>query len=42
MPIVRDEFKEYITEYYNIKGERGFLWNENKKNDLVLIYRKKK
>lgn len=40
MPKVRENLKEYITDYYQIKSARNILWEENKKNDLVLIYRK--
>ena len=41
MPIVKEYLKEYITEVHNISGPRNILWEDNKKDDLVLIYRKK-
>lgn len=41
MPIVKEYLKEYITEVYDIVGTRDILWEEDKKRDLVLIYRKK-
>lgn len=41
MPIVKEYLREYITETYDIRGPRNILWEEDKKSDLVLIYRKK-
>ena len=41
MPIVKEYLKEYITEAYDISGPRNILWEDNKQDDLVLIYRKK-
>lgn len=41
MPITRDFLKEYITEYHSIKSDYDFLWNKDKINDLVMVYRKK-
>lgn len=40
LPLTKEVLGDFITEHYNINGSRDFLWNENKKNDLVLIYRK--
>lgn len=40
LPLTKTMLAPYITEFQNINGARDFLWNENKKNDLVLIYRK--
>ena len=40
IPIVKEYLKEYITETHNIPGPRDILWNNDKKSDLVLIYRK--
>lgn len=42
MPITREVLKDYITEYHDISGSRDILWEEDSKEDLVLIYRKKK
>lgn len=41
MPIVKEYLKEFITEVHNIQGPSNILWEEDKKSDLVLIYRKK-
>lgn len=41
MPIAREYLKEYITEAHGVRNYRDILWDEDKKNDLVLIYRKK-
>ena len=41
MPLVKEHLKQYITEAHNIQGPRNILWEEEKKSDLVLIYRKK-
>ena len=38
--LLKKELKEFITEYHNINGAKDFLWDEDKKEDLVLIYRK--
>jgi len=40
LPITKEVFKNYITEYHQIKDARDYLWNEFKNRDLVLIYRK--
>jgi len=40
LPISKEVLKDFITEYHNINNARDFLWQENKKRDLVLIYRK--
>ena len=40
LPLTKEKLKNFITEHYNINGARDFIWNENKQNDLVLIYRK--
>ena len=41
MLIVREYLKEYITEAHDVRGPRDILWKDDKKSDLVLIYRKK-
>ena len=41
LPITKEKLKKYITEHHNITGARDILWKEDKKNDLVLIYRKR-
>ena len=41
MPIIKEHLKQYITEIYNIQGPRDILWEDDKKSDLILIYRKK-
>ena len=40
MPIVREALKEYITDIYDVSGARDILFKEDKKRDLVLVYRK--
>lgn len=40
MPITREKFKEYISEYHQIESSSDILNGENNKEDLVLIYRK--
>lgn len=42
MPIIKEQFKDYIKEYHQIKSSRDFIWDVNEYNDLVLIYRKNK
>lgn len=42
MPITREKLKKYITEYHEITGSRDILWERDNKEDLVLIYRKKR
>ena len=41
MPIVREKLGRFITEHHGIINYRDILWEEEEKNDLVLIYRKK-
>ena len=41
LSITKEELKEFITEYHQINGARDYLWDENEKRDLVLVYRKK-
>ena len=41
VPIVKEYLKQYITELYSISGSRNILWEDDKKSDLVLVYRKK-
>lgn len=41
LPLTKEILKGFITEYYQINGARDYLWGENKKSDLVLVYRKK-
>ena len=40
IPLVKDYLKEFISEYHKINGDRDFLWDEDCKSDLCLIYRK--
>jgi len=40
LDLTKAKLKEFITEYHNINGSRDYLWEENKKRDMVLIYRK--
>ena len=40
MPVVREYLKKFISIHYQIKGVRDILWQEDKKSDLVLVYRK--
>ena len=40
LPIVKEILKEFITETHDVLGSRDVLWQEEKKRDLVLIYRK--
>ena len=41
MPLVKKFFKDYITEYHQIKNDSDILFEQDYKKDLVLIYRKK-
>jgi len=41
LSLTKEILQDYITENYNIDGSRDILWQENKKRDLVLIYRKR-
>ena len=41
MPIAKDKLKEFISEAHDVLGSRDILWEENKKRDLVMVYRKK-
>lgn len=41
MPIVKEYLKEYITEAHKVKDYWDILCEDDKKRDLVLIYRKK-
>lgn len=41
MPIVREKFKSYIDEYYEIYSEDYYVRSNTKVKDLVLINRKK-
>ena len=41
MPIAKDKLKEFISEVHDVLGSRDILWEENKKRDLVMVYRKK-
>jgi len=38
----KKEFQYYLSEYHQITSARNFVHHENKKEDLVLIYRKDK
>lgn len=37
----KEKLKDYITEYHQINSGRDFIWDEDRKKDLILIYRKK-
>lgn len=37
----KKKLKDYITEYHQINSGRDFIWDEDRKKDLILIYRKK-
>ena len=39
--MLKTVLKEFITETHDILGSRDVLWQEDKKRDLILIYRKK-
>lgn len=41
MSVVREYLKEYITEVHDIISSRDIIWEECKKRDLVLVYKKK-
>lgn len=41
LPITKEVLKKYITEHHSVNCARDFLWDEDKRNDLVMIYRKK-
>ena len=41
LPITKEVLKKYITEHHSVNCARDFLWEEDRKNDLVMIYRKK-
>lgn len=40
MPIVKEKFSSYISEHHGVNSYRDILWEEDKKRDLVLIYKK--
>ena len=41
IPIMKDYFKDYISQTCNIAGPRDILFEDNSKSDLILVYRKK-
>ena len=41
MPIMKDFFKDYISQHYDIAGPRDILFEDDSKSDLILVYRKK-
>ena len=41
MPIMKEKLKRYLSEHHQVLGARDILWEEEKKRDLVLLYRKK-
>ena len=41
LPVVRDKLGDFISEHHGVNGYRDILWEEDRKSDLVLIYRKK-
>jgi hypothetical protein len=41
MDFVKDYFKDYLTEHYNVRTAKEIQWNDKRdKEDLVLIYHK--
>lgn len=40
LPLVKEKFKEYITEHYAIEASQSMLWWTENKKDLVLVYKK--
>ena len=40
LKLIKELFKDYISEYHDVSGAKNFLFNDNKGDDLVLIYRK--
>lgn len=42
MPIVKEKLSEFISEVHDILGSRDILWEEDKKRDLVMVYKKNK
>lgn len=40
LPLTKEILKDFITEHHAVNDARDFLWRENQKSDLVLIYRK--
>jgi len=40
LPIIKGVLDKYITEHYQINDARDYLWHEDKKRDLILVYRK--
>ena len=40
MPIVKEKLSSYISEHHGVNSYRDILWEEDKKRDLVLIYKK--
>ena len=41
MPIFREKFKEYITEYHQVRSVYNYMHKSSYGEDLVMIYRKK-
>ena len=42
MPIVKEKLSKFISEVHDILGSRDILWEEDKKRDLVMVYKKNK
>lgn len=42
LPLSKEILNKFITDYYQINGERDCIWKEDQKRDLVLVYRKTK
>jgi len=40
LPLVKEQFKDYITEHHQVNGARSMIWWQEKQKDLVLIYKK--
>lgn len=40
LPLTKDILKDFISEHHQINDSRDYLWEENNKSDLILIYRK--
>ena len=41
MPIVKEKLGKYLSESYQVLDAKDILWEQEKKRDLVLLYRKK-
>ena len=39
-PMGNKYLNKYVTEFYNVSGYQNYLWEDNKRDDKVLVYRK--